>query len=329
MAIGSAWEYNTESGSYVEMPYVTAGTGFWLMVGSDTVINLVGDSFAYNLDCIFEPGWHLFGGPAVTLPANNFTNSPIVLGDPYGYNPETRAYLIADTLFPGLGYWIYFSDTLERAMGAITDIDGNVYRIISIGSQVWMAENLKVTHYRNGTAIPNVTDATEWSNLDDTETGAYCEYNNDPSNILTYGRLYNWYAVDDSRCLAPAGWHVPTDEEWKTLEIYLGMSPAEADSYWYRGTNEGSKLAGRADLWYDGDLEDDPEFGSSGFTALPGGYRTNDGTFYNMSSYATFWSSSEYSTALAWYRTLNYYYTDVDRLYINKQAGFSVRCLRD
>ncbi|MBN2542889.1 hypothetical protein JXI42_08470 [bacterium] len=213
--------------------------------------------------------------------------------------------------------------------GTCVDIDGNSYATIQIGEQCWMAENLKVTHYRDGTVIPNVTAATEWSNLDDTETGAYCEYDNDPSNVPTYGRLYNWYAIDDARGLAPDGWHVSTDEEWKTLEIYLGMDPDTADIWGYRGTNEGSKLAGIADLWYDGDLEDDPEFGSSGFTALPGGYRSYGGTFLNMSYLAYFWSSSEYSTAYAWNRTLLFSSAVVYRLYYDKHYGFSVRCLRD
>lgn len=121
----------------------------------------------------------------------------------------------------------------------VTDIDGNVYKTVTIGNQAWMAENLKVMRYRNGDAIPNVTGGTDWSNL---STGAYCSYDNDDNNIDTYGLLYNWYAVDDSRNLAPEGWHVPTDEEWKELEMYLGMSQSEADDTGYRGTDEGGKL---------------------------------------------------------------------------------------
>ncbi|MBN2543062.1 hypothetical protein JXI42_09390 [bacterium] len=208
------------------------------------------------------------------------------------------------------------------------DIDGNSYVTIQIGDQCWMAENLKVTHYRDGTSIPNITNDNEWYGLYETETGAYCEYDNGTSNVAAYGRLYNWYAVDDSHGLAPDGWHVPTDEEWKTLEIYLGMNPAEADSYGYRGTNEGSKLAGRADLWYDGDLEDDPEFGSSGFTALPAGYRDGDGSYYDLIHNSYFWSSSE-SVRSAWYRNIYYYYAVVYRYRYSKLYGFSVRCVRD
>jgi uncharacterized protein (TIGR02145 family) len=106
----------------------------------------------------------------------------------------------------------------------VTDYDGNVYQIVLIGGQCWMMENLKVTHYRNGDPIPHVPNIGEWYGL---SSGAYCDYNNDPGNVETYGRLYNWYAVDDSRNIAPEGWHVPTDDEWKQLEMYLGMSQAE------------------------------------------------------------------------------------------------------
>ena len=207
-----------------------------------------------------------------------------------------------------------------------TDIDGNVYKTIKLGKQVWMAENLKVTHYRDGTPIHRETDDSVWDAL---STGAYCEYENDLSNVPTYGRLYNWYAVDDVHGLAPEGWHVPTDEEWKELEMYLGMSETEVDSIGSRGTNEGCKLAGNADLWYDSLLVSDPAFGTSGFTALPGGYRNYYGYYDNMTYLAKFWSSSESSSAYAWYRYLYYYYTDVFRYYSSKRYGFSVRCVRD
>jgi hypothetical protein len=103
--------------------------------------------------------------------------------------------------------------------GAVVDIDGNAYHTVTIGNQVWMVENLKVTHYRNGDAIPNVTDGTAWLDL---TTGAYCEYDNDVNNVATYGRLYNWYSVNDSRNIAPAGCHVPSDDDWQTLVDYLG-----------------------------------------------------------------------------------------------------------
>ena len=210
--------------------------------------------------------------------------------------------------------------------GEIQDIDGNVYSTVTIGDQEWMAENLKVTHYRNGEAIAHVTDDTEWSNL---STGAYCEYDNSSDNVATYGRLYNWYAVDDSRNIAPEGWHVPTDDELKQLEMALGMSQSEADDTGYRGTNEGSKLAGGADLWSDGALVNNAAFGTSGFSALPGGYRYSNGFFCSKGDSAYFWSSTEYYSGYAWGRYLDYSSSGVYRKGNYERYGFSVRCVRD
>jgi uncharacterized protein (TIGR02145 family) len=201
--------------------------------------------------------------------------------------------------------------------GTVTDIDGNVYQTVRIGDQWWMAENLKVTHYRNGDVIPNVTDNSEWSGL---STGAYASYDNADSNIATYGLLYNWYAVDDSRNIAPAGWHVPTDEEWKELEMYLGMSQSESDDNSWRGTNEGSKLKATSG-WYSGGNGTN----ESGFSAIPGGYRYYyDGAFYSVGIFGLWWSSTE-SGSHAWYRALGYGRSDVYRSNYNKLYGFSVR----
>jgi uncharacterized protein (TIGR02145 family) len=211
--------------------------------------------------------------------------------------------------------------------GTVTDIDGNVYQTLVIGDQEWMVENLKVTHYRNGDPIPNVTDNDEWANANN---GAYCVYANNESNVDTYGYLYNWYAVGDERGLAPEGWHVPTDDEIKQLEMYLGMSQSQADDSGWRGTNQGSQLAGNAALWSDGALENDPEFSSSGFNFLPGGYRSSfNGYFGNLGYAGYFWSVTESSTSLAWSRELYYYSTQVNRYGSSKQSGFSVRCVRD
>ena len=208
----------------------------------------------------------------------------------------------------------------------VTDIDGNVYQTVQIGDQVWMAENLKVTHYRNGDAIPNVTSNSEWAGL---STGAYCAYDDNESNADTYGYLYNWYAIDDSRNIAPEGWHVPTDAEWKELEMQLGMSQSEADDTGWRGTNEGSKLAGNAALWHNGDLENNTNFGTSGFNALPGGYRYYGGYYGDMGYGGYFWSSTESGSDDAWSRTLGYGSSEVYRYYSYKPGGFSVCCLRD
>lgn len=195
----------------------------------------------------------------------------------------------------------------------VTDIDGNVYQTVKIGDQCWMKENLKVTHYRNGDAIPNVT-GDDWSGL---FTGAYCDYDNNEGNVAVYGRLYNWYAVDDSRGLAPEGWHVPSENEWQTLADYLG----------------GEAVAG-------GKMKEvgivhwlSPNTGAtneSGFTALPGGYRFDVGNFSDMNIYAIFWSSTEFDFSSAWSHGLNNAYEGLIPFDDNfKQFGFSVRCVKD
>ena len=207
--------------------------------------------------------------------------------------------------------------------GTVTDIDGNVYQTVIIGNQCWMVENLKVTRYRNGDPIPNVTDNTEWTNL---TTGARCDYDNNADNVPVYGRLYNWYAVNDSRGIAPEGWHVPTDGEWKQLEMYLGMSQSEVDDTGFRGTDEGGKMK-ESGYWFS------PNTGAtneSGFTALPGGYRYHgNGDFDLLIVYAFFWSSTEHSSYSAWSRTLSYSSEQVGRHDYSKLDGFSVRCVRD
>ena len=206
--------------------------------------------------------------------------------------------------------------------GTVTDIDGNMYNTMQIGNQLWMAENLKVTHYRNGNAIPNITDNNEWNFR---TTGAQCSYNNDENNVITYGRLYNSSAIKDSSGLAPEGWHIPTDEEWKQLEMYLGISQSEVDKHGFRGTDEGSKLKSTSG-WYD----EGNGTNESGFSALPGGGRNIYG-FYNweIGYTAIFWSSTYYGGSLAWYRQLHSGMDDIYRNSTNHFDGYSVRCIRD
>ncbi len=196
----------------------------------------------------------------------------------------------------------------------VTDIDGNVYETVRIGNQVWMAENLKVTHYRDGTAIPNITDGTDWTNL---TTGAYCYYDNNSSNGDTYGALYNWYAVNDSRNIAPEGWHVPTDNEWQTLIDYLGGSSVAGGKLKEAGTTHWNSPNRGAD-------------NASGFTALPNGYRHYDtGNYIGIGYYGYFWSATETTSNYALFRTLSYYDSEVGRYSYYKSYGFDIRCLRD
>ena len=196
----------------------------------------------------------------------------------------------------------------------VTDIDGNVYRTMKIGNQLWMAENLKATHYRNGEPIPNVISSSEWGNL---STGACCVYDNKESNVSTYGRLYNWYAVNDSRNIAPTGWHVPSDAEFQILVDHLGGNKVAG----------GKMKEGGIAHWQSPNTDANNE---SGFSALPGGFRSNyDGYFLSMGSTADFWSSTEYGSGYAWGRGLNYYSSEVYRYNYHKEYGYSVRCIKD
>ena len=211
--------------------------------------------------------------------------------------------------------------------------DGKIYKTVKIGNQWWMAENLKETQYRNGDAIPEVTNNTTWDSVGvGISIGARCAYNNDENNEShTYGYLYNWYAVDDPRNIAPTGWHVPTDEEWKELVMALGMSQSEADAHGgISGTNEGSKLAGRADLWYDGYLRKNVAFAESGFSAIPGGYRHHGGNYFNIRSHAFFWSATEGGPRDGvWMRAVRYSNSGVYRQIYYMEDGFSMRLVRD
>ena len=207
------------------------------------------------------------------------------------------------------------SETIELLL-MVTDIDGNVYSTVQIGSQIWMSENLKVTHYRNGDAIPEVTDNSTWVGLN---TGAWCNYNNNTGNGTIYGHLYNWYAVDDPRGIAPEGWHIPSDNEWQTLVDYLGGSSVAGGKMKETGTTHWN--------W--------PNTGAtneSGFKALPGSYRSpNDGNFYSIGYLADFWSSSEYSNydVWVWDRRMFHNSTEVARETMPKDGGLPIRCVKD
>jgi len=184
---------------------------------------------------------------------------------------------------------------------------------VSICNQVWMTKNLDVATYRNGDSIPQVTDPTQWVNL---TTGAWCYYNNNPINGPIYGKLYNWYAVNDPRGLAPVGYHVSTDSEWTSLVSCLG-----GDSI------AGGKLKEAGFMhWLSPNTA---ATNSSGITGLPAGCRDFDGSFNYISSYAIWWSANEADTTTAWAHNL--YYNDGIHLRFSdlKTLGFSIRCLKD
>jgi uncharacterized protein (TIGR02145 family) len=203
----------------------------------------------------------------------------------------------------------------------VRDVDGNIYKTIKIGDKIWMQENLKVTHYRNGDPIPNITDSTLWMN---TKKGAYCNYNNDTNYVHIYGRLYNWYAVNDPRNICPVGWHVPSDSDYSQLDgLYggttlSGMALKESGlAHWKKPNPDATNL--------------------SGFTALPGGGRGDEGFngFNRIGFYAFFWNKNEYIGDT--FHEKNYAHEcslSSGASYFNQDwgcenRGMSVRCIKD
>jgi uncharacterized protein (TIGR02145 family) len=184
---------------------------------------------------------------------------------------------------------------------------------VTIGKQVWMSENLNVDKFRNGDPIPQAKTNEEWNKAGENNQPAWCYYDNDPANGEKYGKLYNWYAVNDPRGLAPVGYHIPTDLDWTVLTGYLG----------------GERIAGTKIKSKNEWAEDGNGTNESGFSGLPGGYRYDFGSFGNVGEAGGWWSSSEGSTFNAWYRGLYYGNGYVYRDGSSKEGGFSVRCLRD
>jgi len=204
--------------------------------------------------------------------------------------------------------------------GQLTDIDGVVYNTISINGQIWMKENLNVTHYSNGDPIPDVINDTEWWSL---SSGAYCDYDNNPDNSKIYGRLYNWFAVNDSRNLCPQGWHVPSYQEWESLIQFLGGDTFAGGKLKEDGTSHwGSPNTGATNL--------------SGFTALPAGNRLKvslDGVFFSeyyfMGGYGILWTSPETTQTTATVVQLGFMSDRVEYYQEQKFSSCSVRCLKN
>ena len=202
-------------------------------------------------------------------------------------------------------------------------IDGYTYKTVKIGEQEWFAENLKTTVYANGEEIPYSRTDESWTTQ---EMGMRCSYDHDEARSAQYGQLYNWYAVDDERGLCPSGWHVPSDEDWQDLEVFLGMSRADVSLTGDRGSGElgiGTKLKAKSGWSDEGNGTDD-----FGFSALPGGLRGNGGNFDAAGDLGV-WRSSSPSGGAAWERFLGNDDPDIYRYYIDPRFGYSVRCLRD
>lgn len=217
-----------------------------------------------------------------------------------------RAYAI-NSVGKSFGIETSFS-TSQTNSETVTDIDGNVYPTVQIGTQIWMAANLRTTRYRTGATITNVTNATTWAGL---TTGAWAHYGNNSVNEMVYGKLYNWYAVADSRNICPTGWHVPSDAEWTVLSNFLG-------------TDVGFKMKSTSG-WQDNGNGSN----ASGFNGLPGGYRAYDGFFYSIGLNSHFWSSTHVGDNDSWYRYMVRNDRILGRDSFVKQLGFSVRCVRD
>jgi uncharacterized protein (TIGR02145 family) len=210
--------------------------------------------------------------------------------------------------------------------GSVTDMDGNVYATVKIGSKWWMAENLKVTRYSNGDSVTLVSQTKpdlEWSTM---KTGAYCYFDQ------KFGFLYNFYTVHDSRKIAPAGWHIPTDSEWKELETTLGMSAEDTGKLNWRGSDQGNKLkiVGGNTMYWTTSSDIYKIFGtnSSGFTALGGACRVFSGLWGDLTHTGFWWTSTSDENG-AWYRGLDYDKTNIFRYYGPVNYGFSIRCVKD
>jgi uncharacterized protein (TIGR02145 family) len=243
-----------------------------------------------------------------------------------GLTPNTTYYVrsyATNSLGTGYGNELSFI----TYSGSVNDIDGNIYKTKIIGTQEWMAENLKTTRYNNGdsigTTIPLRLDIRN-------ENAPKYQWGKGENLVATQGRYYTWFAAMESRTLCPAGWHLPSDAEWKTLEMALGMTQLQADSVDLRGTDQGSQLKNTAG-WTIGSHSRKAGTGtnSSGFTAIAAGYRGSDGTFEAIGMLGCFWSSSETSETKCWTRFLDNEDMKVRRFNASKNEGYNIRCIKD
>jgi uncharacterized protein (TIGR02145 family) len=288
-------------------------------------------------------GGSVITGYTVTSSPSGFVGtgsaSPIVVSGLV--NGTAYTFTVSATNINGPGSPSIASNSVTPLTTLVLDADGNIYNTVTIGAQTWMKENLKTTKYNDGVEITYGIDAASWASA---STGLYCDYNNNSANSTTYGRLYNWFAVDNNAAtkvasnggknVCPSGWHIPSDAEWTILENFL-----ITNGYNYDGTTTGNKigksLASSSGWTFStttgavGNTDYSAKRDVSGFTALPGGFSIGGGGASGMGNLAVWWSSTQYLTADAWYRIINYQYTTLDRGNVNKLQGYSVRCLKD
>lgn len=202
---------------------------------------------------------------------------------------------------------------LAACNSSYQDQEGNHFEAVKIGSQVWIAENLNVSTFRNGDLIPEARTLEEWVKAGNKGQPVWCYYDNDPENGIKFGKLYNGYAVDDPRGLAPEGWRIPEDEDWIILSEFLGGvdfagDKLKSDNHWQEQGNGNNE---------------------SGFNALPGGYRYGDGHFGFIGYFSYWWASGDPDNQYAWGRGLGYSYYDIHRDFLHKNGGFSIRCIKE
>lgn len=212
----------------------------------------------------------------------------------------------------------------NKSYGSVTDIDGNTYKTIQIGSQTWMAENLNTTKYRNGVSIQGITDNTEWSN---NNTGAYCSYNNNTSNDCPYGKLYNWYAAVNSNGICPTGWRVPDDADWNRLIKFIDQDADTTCSACNQSSTAGGLMkSSDTSYWLS------PNTGGtnqSGFSGIGAGSKGATGIFEYKGSFGIWWSFTEVNTYQASLRRLYFQSNSIGREYTDKNYGFSIRCIKN
>ena len=285
------------------------------------IIQVVGNGYAYSAKLISPSSSQTL--PAIEYAGSQFVSSSALQKSKSAVNGITSMlYFVGDQLLYTAVSGNYSSIVTDKPTQdkttnfnfvACKDADQNNYKTVSIGAQTWMVENLKTTKYRNGESIVNVSVGTSWSAL---STGAWCNYNNDAAYDTKYGKLYNWYAINDNRNIAPIGWHVPYDAEWTTLSNYLGGTTITGSKLMETGTVNWAATNTKAT-------------NETGFTALGGGIRYTDGTFTGLNNWGNWWSSTSDNLSSSINRTV---YSGDNQFWVgsaNKLFGVSIRCLKD